>query len=580
MAKQGTSSVFKKLFLLFLGLVAVVYVVLVGFFVTYVHQQREIETGGQIIRVTNSASVIEQQIMAISNVELELVNDTRIMRLSQGIYEDNYERSQLILEVLSTIQNTQSINNVISDIVIYFPKEGIELSAVNGYHKHTFVSQYTSGEGNGNALRLINNRLTMHISYPLMESLDDNYVPDYEIYISLSDRYLNGFLDNFRNEKLEGAFWVLSGDDERKLLFSTSEYEVSLMEHWDEEWSKSGRPAFYAEEHICNDGEFLYISQYIEKYDLFLVTYQNTLALAWELGETLTYMGLIVVGMGLLFGMMVVWANRSVNKPIRNIMEAFEQVRSGELDVRIFHKNNDEFGFIYDSFNDTVSRIEELIENIKEQKALLQNAELMQLQSQINPHFLYNSFYNIKFMAHNEDYEQIETFVTALAKYYRFINKETHLDVDLANEVAHMENYIEIQQMRFGDKISVKKGVLPPQVRNIKVPKLILQPIIENAYNYGLKDTLEGGLLQISYRQDGNFLYIEIEDNGNALTPEKLEHMRRQIYSYEGDAINHALTNIQRRLMLSFGSDCGLTLSIGGSGGLRAVLCINTNVQM
>lgn len=582
MAKQGANSVFRKLFLMFLGMVIVVFTVLVGFFITYVEQQREIEMSSQVNRVITSASVIEQQLNAIFNVETQLLNDIRVAQLAHHIYEDDYAKSQLILDLLASIQRTQSINSIIDDIVILFPEDGIELSAANLYHKRscdTSAFQAANSTASHHLVR-IDNQVEMHVSYPLMYSVEENYVPDYEIRIRLSGSYLDSFLENFQNRNLEGAFWVLNEDSEDTLIFTENERENALLTHWAQAWNADGNPAFYTTQVTCEAGEYVFVSQHIEPYDITLVTYLNTLAMAWDLSGELSCMCAIVLLTGVLAGIIVIWANHAVNKPIRKIIASFEKVRSGARNVRIYHKKNDEFGYIYDSFNDMVIRIEELIESISEQKVLLRNAELMQLQSQINPHFLYNSFYNIKFLAHNEEYEQIETFVTALARYYRFLNKETELDVALSSEVAHMENYIEIQQMRFGDKITVIKDSLPQVVADFKVPKLILQPIIENAYNYGLKDKLEGGLLSIRYCMDGNYLLIEIEDNGDALRPERLAQMREQIHTYEGDAINHALANIQRRLMLAYGEKSGLTLDIGTAGGLKVTLCLDTTVRL
>ncbi len=582
MVKLGTSSVFKRLFLLLLTLMIVIYVVIVGFFVRYVQQQRNIEMSGQITRVSNSASVIEQQIRAVTNVQMQLLNDTRVKRLSLGLYEDDYERAQLILDVLASIQNTQSINKMIQDIILVFPKEEIELSAQNGYHRHVYNAAqfHTQASASTGQLDLRDGELEMKVTYPLKNSLDENYMPDYEVRIVLSGKYLNDFLESFRHEGLEGALWVFNNGDARLPLFTTSDSEADLLAHWDAEWIKKGLPAFSSEQHSCDQGEYLFITEYLPDHDLVLFTYQNTRAMAWALDGTLLQMSLIIVGMGLLFWLVISWANAAVNKPIRKIMEAFEKVRSGDLDVRIFHKTNDEFGYIYDSFNDTVVKIDSLIHNVKEQKELLQNAELMQLQSQINPHFLYNSFYNLKFMAQNEDYQQIETFVTALARYYRFINKETALDVTLQSEVWHMENYIEIQQLRFGDKIRIEKEELPERITGFRVPKLILQPIIENAYNYGLKDKLDEGLLSIRYRLEDKWLDIIIEDNGGSLTEEKLLKLRRQINTFEGEALNHAMTNIQRRLRLAYGENCGLSLDINDAGGLQVTLRLDTSVAL
>lgn len=313
---------------------------------------------------------------------------------------------------------------------------------------------------------------------------------------------------------------------------------------------------------------------------MILVAYQDANAIAWSMGKILLYMAVIFAFMGAMFLMLVLWANQSVSKPIRTVMEALEAVRSGQLSVRLFHQKKDEFSYIYDSFNHMTERIGELIDNVREQEALLQRAERIQLQSQINPHFLYNSFYNIKFLAKNEDYEQIESFVTSLAKYYRFLNKETSAVITLAGEAEHMENYIEIQQMRFGDKISVDIQKVPEEVASFRVPKLILQPVAENAYNYGLRNVLEGGRLSVRYHLEGNFLYIDIEDNGGKMDEATLEAIAQQMNTFTGEALNHALTNIQRRLMLNYGQGSGLELSIGAEKGLRIRMILDINVKL
>ena len=582
MGKHGTVGVFRRLFVLLLVLMVVVFTVLAGFFVAFVDQQREVEMSGQTNRVTNSAFVIEQQIAAVSNVQLQLLNDTRIVRLSQGLYPNEYEKYQLILDVLTTIQTTQTMNRMIDDILITFPAYGIELSAQSGYSKKVYrtVEEDEETGFSSDQLTVSGGVLEMTVAYPLRSSMEEDYAPDYVIRILLSQDYLDDYIESFRNEDLEGAFWVLTGEEGARILFSEDSLEAELLDHWNRAWGKADRPDFLLQQTSCEHGEYVFVSQYIGQYGLALVTYQDSNAIAWKVGGSLWIVLGAMVLMAGIFGLIVIWANHSVNKPLRKIMDAFEQVRAGELSVRIFHKNNDEFDYIYNSFNSTVETIEGLIENIKEQKELLQNAELMQLQSQINPHFLYNSFYNIKFMAQNEAYDQIETMVTALAKYYRFINKAPEMNVTLAMEAEHMDNYIEIQQMRFGDKITVRREPVPAEVAGVRVPKLILQPVIENAYNYGLKDKLEGGLLSIRYELEGKMLTIAVEDNGGTMTPQKLAAIHDRAHTYEGDARNHALTNIQRRLMLAYGGHCGISLEIGEQQGLIVKLHIDTAVKL
>ena len=249
-----------------------------------------------------------------------------------------------------------------------------------------------------------------------------------------------------------------------------------------------------------------------------------------------------------------------------------DQVRAGDLSTRIRHNKNDEFSLIYESFNNMSARTQQLIEDIKEQHVLLQNAELAQLQAQIDPHFLYNSFNMIKYMAEGEEYEQISETVSNLAEYYRFINKETRQAIPLQAEVRHMETYLYIQQLRFEGRIQLDDGQLPQQAAGFMVPKLILQPLVENCYKHGLKNKLQDGLIQIRYLIEGDRLTLSIADNGGEMTEEKLEEARRHMYDTDNQSISHALSNTRRRLELAFGDPDMIALSINEDQGLTVAL--------
>ena len=142
-----------------------------------------------------------------------------------------------------------------------------------------------------------------------------------------------------------------------------------------------------------------------------------------------------------------------------------------------------------------------------------------------------------------------------------------------------MENYVEIQQMRFGERIAVSIAPVPEDAASFRVPKLILQPILENAYNHGLKDKLAGGLLRVSYRREAEYLLIVVEDNGD-FNPEQLEALRARVCDHEGEGAHHAMTNISRRLALAYGSDCGVLLAVGPLGGLQVTLKLNRTVHL
>jgi two-component system sensor histidine kinase YesM len=178
-------------------------------------------------------------------------------------------------------------------------------------------------------------------------------------------------------------------------------------------------------------------------------------------------------------------------------------------------------------------------------------------------------------MAKNEDYELITQFVTSLAKYYRFINKEQSDSIHLMAEIEHMTNYIDIQQMRFGDKIKVEIGELPESIQMISVPKLILQPLIENAYEYGLVNKLSDGLIHIIYEYDGRFIKIIVEDNGDEADELLIYKMRERLVSNEEKEKGHALYNINRRLKLAYGKSSGLGIEKSVLGGIKVILSID-----
>ena len=252
---------------------------------------------------------------------------------------------------------------------------------------------------------------------------------------------------------------------------------------------------------------------------------------------------------------------------------AFQDLREGRFEVRLHHRANDEFRYLYGAFNDTVGQLKASMDRVIEQERLISSAELAQLQSQIDPHFLYNSFFIISRMAKSEDYEQIDSFVTSLARYYRFINKTRQDVIPLAEEAEHMRNYADILQMRFGDVISIRVQEVPDPFRGLPVPKLILQPLIENAYEHGVKDKPGDGLIQVSYQCEEGELHILIEDNGE-LAEAALSSAAALIKAEDEKQKAHALYNIHRRLRLCCGAGAGLDIRRSSLGGFAALVRI------
>lgn len=312
-------------------------------------------------------------------------------------------------------------------------------------------------------------------------------------------------------------------------------------------------------------------SRYLNLSLLVFVQEKELLSPIQDYQKWMWIISLIAIAETLLFSSLLM---RTVRRPLAKLLSAFSKADEGVLDISISHKPHDEFQDIYASFNKMLKRYREQIDKTYEQTILAQNFELKQLQNQINTHFLYNCFFLLNRLSKIEDYENIQRLTQHLASYYQFVTRNTHDMIPMEQEVEHARNYIEIQNFRFIGRITCALEALPPAFARMPVLRLILQPLIENCYVHGLQDKKSDGRIQVCYREAGPYLDVSVADNGNALTDEGLERMRRMLAEAPESRIEPAtgLINIHRRIQLQYGKDCGLRFDRSEGGGLEVTL--------
>lgn len=266
---------------------------------------------------------------------------------------------------------------------------------------------------------------------------------------------------------------------------------------------------------------------------------------------------------------------RLIHKPLRDLVLAFKEVEGGHFDIRIHYSHRGEFRYLFHGFNGMVKNLGALIDQVYKQKILMQNAQLKQLQAQINPHFLYNTFFILYSMAEAEDNQGVMLFLKQLGNYFKYITRDGEDEVSLSREVAHARIYADIQQLRFSNRLKITFEELPDPFSDIRVPRLIIQPILENAFKYGLENKESGGLLHVSFYQESSMLHVIVDDNGGGVTDEKLRQLQKGL---DGEGLEGEVTgtmNIHRRLRLKFGPASGLKISVNEQGGLRAELIMD-----
>ncbi|MFD1176928.1 sensor histidine kinase [Paenibacillus puldeungensis] len=270
-----------------------------------------------------------------------------------------------------------------------------------------------------------------------------------------------------------------------------------------------------------------------------------------------------------------VWSFRAIHRPISILIRGFEKAEQGQTGLHITHSRKDEFGYLYARFNDMLRRLHTLIEENYVQRIRTGEAELKHLQSQITPHFLYNSLFSIKQMAEVENVELIKEFSDYLGQYFRYMTRDFAQEVTLKQELDHALVYLAIQRIRFGPRIQAEVDEMDQDCSSIIVPRVLLQPILENVFEHGLQQKASGGLLRMKYEKTNDMLTIHIEDNGDVLTEEDLYRLQQQLSQQEitrGEITG--LLNVNQRLRIKFGPSYGLQVERSALGGL----CVKVNI--
>lgn len=264
---------------------------------------------------------------------------------------------------------------------------------------------------------------------------------------------------------------------------------------------------------------------------------------------------------------------RNITLPIQKLRDSMVKVQQGDFktaDVEVTAKN--EIGSLTKSFNVMTHRIQELMEqNVHEQEEK-RKSELKALQSQINPHFLYNTLDSIIWMAEGKKNEEVVLMTAALARLLRqSISNEEEL-VSIGQEIEYARSYLTIQKMRYKDKLEFQIDV-SPSITSVPIIKLVLQPIIENAIYHGLKYKESKGLLIVKGYEEGGDVILQIIDNGVGMDEEKLLHIfDKHKVNYHSNGVG--VYNVQRRLLLYYGNAYGISYKSRQGEGTTATVTI------
>ncbi|RIW29576.1 sensor histidine kinase [Bacillus salacetis] len=309
------------------------------------------------------------------------------------------------------------------------------------------------------------------------------------------------------------------------------------------------------------------------------VSYANLYESAFSVAKINILFG--IIGLSLVI-LSILFVSFKITSPIRVLFRNIQKVEKGDMEIESQSFGTDEIGLLGSRFQQMIARINHLIN--REYKLELENKtnQLKVLQSQINPHFLYNALQSIGTVALKNKVPQIYTLITHLSKIMRYGMDMEEDIVPLSKEISYTTAYLLLQKERFGDHLEYSVEV-EEEIRETEIPKMLLQPVIENYFKHGF-DIREGiGRIALKCHQKGNELVITIEDNGAGVTEERL----REVHAYfktdtknkTGENTSIGLKNVYTRLMLYYNQQASLDFQNIKGGGFRVTMRLPARME-
>lgn len=369
--------------------------------------------------------------------------------------------------------------------------------------------------------------------------------------------YNVNFIDNLVNQSsLSRSDFVYISDENGQPIYSPSHFIVPRI-----------RLSWFGNSEQNIFQKTIQGNRYVFMYEVSSLTNWKTIGV-FSLDQTLQpiknfrkYLIIFMAVSGFLAFGLVTFISGSIVRPLTKLNKLVQGASQGDFKVRFNSKYNDEIGQLGTSFNKMVVDLEDLISQVYIEQRQKRKAELQVLQEQIKPHFLYNTFDTIHWLAKKYKAEPIVEIIMALTRFFRYGLSGGKDLIAVEDELQHAINYLIIQKVRYGDKLSYLINI-SPEVKKYSVHKLILQPFIENSLYHGIKLTKRQGVIHILVKIKEDKLILSVVDNGAGMSEDKCEEIRKYLSS-EGleKRTSYGIFNVNERIRISYGNEYGVSIS-------------------
>ena len=368
----------------------------------------------------------------------------------------------------------------------------------------------------------------------------------------IADEGLSEILRAFESDRL-GEIYIL--DDFGELIYSSAlvenpEYPLALTKLTGAEKSRyyvtlDMMQRYYYSNNNQNNLQIMYCQQ-VEPYNVMSKSLMIILIIATVAGIILAFF--VSNNFSAMF-----------YRPIRNMIDGMAKIKHGDFSVKVDVENDDELGHLSSAFNDMSSKLTDNMNKLVNREKELADANIKMMQAQLNPHFIYNTLDTMKWIGKDNEIPEVATLSSGLADIMR-ASISSGQTVTLEKEIDLVESYAAIQQIRFNDKFELLTDI-PKELLKCEVPKLILQPIVENAIIHGFEDMETGGLVYIRVIGKSSETYFEVENNGKLID---LDDINSRLTNFDSEEIRkgYGIVNVNERIKALYGEEYGINYMI------------------
>ncbi|AIQ53935.1 sensor histidine kinase [Paenibacillus sp. FSL R7-0331] len=493
-------------------------------------------------------------------------NDVRFYQ-NRKLELSNYDAQMNKNEISGRLADQLFSSLAVESIGIYWKQDGTFIQTGHDSQAKLPFEQVTE-----RGWQTYNNSLYYFSVYPYIHQPKNPANIKYIVGVKLKKEYLTGLLGKAVNGDSSNAFFLVNDS----LVISSKPVDSRIEEKARATVTPDPQQILKFDYHTGED-DYYVLSKYIEPIDTYLVTYtrMSDFLTPLDRNQQVFAASIIVI---LIIGLTVILMfYRNFYRNVHLLSKKFHQVEQGNYSTRISENPVNEFYTLFKSFNHMVLRTQNLFASLKIETELRRDAEVKQLQAQINPHFLYNSLFFIMSMAKSSP-EAVMQMSKHLAEYYRYLTKLDRHDATLASELQLAGHFLSIMSLCKELHYEIS---LPPELGEHRIMPLIIQPIVENAIQHGIEELQGAYRVSILVKALDEGALIIVADDGKGLTPDQLELLAARVGSETPPqgARGIGLWNIHQRLKNAYGELSGLRFFINDWGGLSVMAYIDFSLD-